>query len=133
MIHGDLRALDLPLVGFGADAEHGRFAALGRRVQQVGDEAVWLHGVVVHKFCQRVELVVRGDVDLQRKNRVAVTPGPHRVRQRMRKPRSQYTTLGTGTWGGAMRCGRCVHTDILPFLQYTILITDGFKPQMCKM
>ena len=67
MFHGDLRALDLPFVGLGAEAEHGGLVLLGGGVEQVCDEAVGLYGVVVNQLGQRVEPVVGRHVELKRK------------------------------------------------------------------
>ena len=64
LFHGDLSALDLPAVGLGADAEHARLVALGRRVEQVEDETVGVRRVVVHQLGQVAEAVVRRHVHL---------------------------------------------------------------------
>ena len=65
LLHGDLGALDLPAVGLGADAEHARLVALGRRVEQVEDETVGVRRVVVHQLGQVAEAVVSRHVHLE--------------------------------------------------------------------
>ncbi len=53
------------------------------------------------------------------KRKQCVTPGPHRVRQRIRTPRSQRTKMGLTNVHG------CVHTECV----CATMIADGFQPQ----
>ena len=48
VFHGNLGAVNLPFVLFLVQPEHRRFVSLRGRIQQVGDEAISLLGVVVY-------------------------------------------------------------------------------------
>ena len=55
VLHGDVRALHLPLVVVGGHAIDGGLVALGGRVVESGDEPVGHSGVVMDQLNQRVE------------------------------------------------------------------------------
>ena len=66
VLHGDVRALHLPLVVVGGHAVDGGLVALGGRVVESGDEPVGHSGVVMDQLGQRVEAALGGDVELRR-------------------------------------------------------------------
>lgn len=64
VLHGDIRALHLPLVMDGRHTVHCGLVAFGCRVVQGGDEAVGYCGVVVDQLGQRGETALRCHIHL---------------------------------------------------------------------
>jgi hypothetical protein len=54
--------------GTWTEGEDGGLVVFGRRVEQLSDEAVRVHGVVVNELSQRVELALRRHVYLRQHN-----------------------------------------------------------------
>lgn len=66
VLHHDVRAADLPLVGLRTQREDGGLVLLWCRIQERCDQAMALmgHAVVMHQLGQGVELGLLGDEDL---------------------------------------------------------------------
>lgn len=69
VLHGDIRALHLPLVMDGRHTVHCGLVAFGCRVVQGGDKAVGYRGVVVDQLGQRGKTALRCHIHLRGEGR----------------------------------------------------------------